>query len=475
MDEAWKDRLSRHLAVLTEEGALDVWDDRRIGAGATWEEEIRAAMDAADVAILLISADFLTSRFVLDSEIPHLLQRRAENGVRVIPVLVHSCLWKQVEWIAALQVHPRDGKPLASLRGDRVDEELVALAEEVLQPPPPPPPGHPEGELREQEGSGGREGAAREPVASAPALRPQPRRPVAAPHPGLRWSAVAALLLAMALLVGGLFPRRGPVALAALAVSAGALILGAWLYSAAVHTGEVRRLDPAGDAPPVSIAGTQGATGVAWLDPQTLLVTMAEAGAKLLRVPLEGKPAVVWSSSADDGLTAAAPLALPGGKIAFVRQRPPGQEPTEGHPVAVLSLCIDGRIDPTRNVVLPFRIQQLLASSADGRQILALNLGIGENLPTFLQIDLAERTVQNLGYDNTLYQIAFRSPHSDVSVISLEDNSGRKGWSLALVDGRGKLIKDLQARKQDDLLPVWQPAGKGLAYVAEVEAKAAKQ
>ena len=243
-------------------------------------------------------------------------------------------------------------------------------------------------------------------------------------------------------------------------------------------TFEVRRLDPAGDAPPVSIAGTRGATGVAWLDARTLVVTATEAGSKLLRVPLEGEPTVLWKDSGQDGLSAAAPLALPGGssgeKIAFVRQRLSGQESAEGRPVAFLSLWADGRIDPARDVVLPFRIQQLLASSPDGRQILALSLGIGENLPSFLQIDLAERTVQNLGYSPTLYQVAFRSPNTGASVVSFEDVSTDHGWDLVLADDKGRLVKDLQARKQDDILPAWQPDGKSLAYLAEVEAKEKK-
>lgn len=243
-------------------------------------------------------------------------------------------------------------------------------------------------------------------------------------------------------------------------------------------TFEVRRLDPAGDATPVSIAGTRGATGVAWLDAQTLVVTATEGGSKLLRVPLQGEPTVLWQDPAKDGLSAAAPLALPNGpsgeKIAFVRQRPTGQESAEGRPVAFLSLWADGRIDPARDIGLPFRIQQLLASSADGRQILALSLGIGENLPSFLQIDLAERTVQNLGYSPTLYQIAFRSPKSGASVASFEDVSTDQGWDLVLADDKGRLLKDLQARKQDDILPAWQPDGKSLAYLAEVEAQEKK-
>ena len=63
---------------------------------------------------------------------------------------------------------------------------------------------------------------------------------LAAPHPVLRWSAFAGLLLAAALLAGAWFPRRGrrgTLALTALAASAGALLFAAWLYSAAVHTG----------------------------------------------------------------------------------------------------------------------------------------------------------------------------------------------------------------------------------------------
>ncbi|HSS52380.1 MAG TPA: serine/threonine-protein kinase, partial [Thermoanaerobaculia bacterium] len=66
---------------------------------------------------------------------------------------------------------------------------------------------------------------------------------LAAPHPVLRWSAFAGLLLAAALVAGAWFPRweplgpRGTLALTALAASAGALLFAAWLYSAAVHTG----------------------------------------------------------------------------------------------------------------------------------------------------------------------------------------------------------------------------------------------
>lgn len=146
-DEAWMERLRSHLAVLERQGRLESWDDRRIGGGADWREEIRAALERARVAVLLVSANSLTSSFILDVEVERLLERRAQAGVHIFPVIVKACTWKQVPWLAAMQVRPRDGKPLASFKGDQRDSELVKIAEEVLEllegkalPKPIPPP-----------------------------------------------------------------------------------------------------------------------------------------------------------------------------------------------------------------------------------------------------------------------------------------------------------------------------------------------
>jgi tetratricopeptide (TPR) repeat protein len=130
-DEAWKERLVTHLGVLQSQGLLDMWDDRRIETGADWYPEIEAAMAAASVAILLISANFLTSPFILDEEVPRLLERRTKEGLRVFPIIVSPCAWKQVGWLARMQVRPTDGKPLAGGRKYKVDATLAAIAEEI--------------------------------------------------------------------------------------------------------------------------------------------------------------------------------------------------------------------------------------------------------------------------------------------------------------------------------------------------------
>ena len=131
-DEVWKDRLVKHLNVLEQQGLLRTWDDRNIKAGDEWFDEIQGAMAEAQVAVLLISADSLTSEFILHSEVPRLLERRSGDGLAVFPVICEDCVWQEVSWLARLQVRPKDGKPLESFQGSKRNAELVKIAKEIL-------------------------------------------------------------------------------------------------------------------------------------------------------------------------------------------------------------------------------------------------------------------------------------------------------------------------------------------------------
>ena len=130
-DEDWKDRLVTHLGVLEKEGALSIWTDRKIPGGADWYGEIKKAIDSAQVAILLISANFLSSDFIHDDEIPHLLKKKEEGGLKVIPLIIKPSAWQEVNWLNALQVRPTDGVALSSGSEHQIDTALAALAKEV--------------------------------------------------------------------------------------------------------------------------------------------------------------------------------------------------------------------------------------------------------------------------------------------------------------------------------------------------------
>jgi hypothetical protein len=130
-DEVWKDRLVTHLGVLQQESILDLWDDRRIGAGGNWYQKIQEAIAKAKVAVILVSADFLTSNFILSEEVPHLLERRDKEGLRIFPVIIRPCAWKRVKWLARMNLRPKGDKSISSGAEHQIDADLAAIAEEV--------------------------------------------------------------------------------------------------------------------------------------------------------------------------------------------------------------------------------------------------------------------------------------------------------------------------------------------------------
>lgn len=136
-DDPWKERVVKHLKVLAAEG-IDVWDDRRIAAGADWAGEIESTLADCDLALLLVSADFLTSRFILGQEVPPLLQRRQGQGIRVIPLILSPCAWSRIPWLSSIQARPKDGKPLSGMSRHAAEAALAGLAGEIadllLQP-----------------------------------------------------------------------------------------------------------------------------------------------------------------------------------------------------------------------------------------------------------------------------------------------------------------------------------------------------
>src|SRR5438045_7701840 len=90
-DEQLRDELATHLAALA--GVSTSWYDRHISAGARWAEEIDARLAAADIILLLVSADFLASDYCLNVEVPRALARHATGAARVVPVILRPCHW----------------------------------------------------------------------------------------------------------------------------------------------------------------------------------------------------------------------------------------------------------------------------------------------------------------------------------------------------------------------------------------------
>lgn len=84
-------RLLVHLKPLEREGLIDTWVDTKLKAGDKWKDEISTALDKSAIGILLVSADFMASDFIIDNELPPLLRTAEEKGTTIIPVILKPC------------------------------------------------------------------------------------------------------------------------------------------------------------------------------------------------------------------------------------------------------------------------------------------------------------------------------------------------------------------------------------------------
>lgn len=80
-----------------------MWDDTQLRGGDDWRSKIRKAVEEADVAILLISADFLASDFIATEELPPILAAASQRGAKVIPLIVAPSMFAHFPELSCFQ------------------------------------------------------------------------------------------------------------------------------------------------------------------------------------------------------------------------------------------------------------------------------------------------------------------------------------------------------------------------------------
>lgn len=98
-DVEWRRRFVKMLKPEVRERRLEVWSDERNLVGYEWRPQLEQAIARSQAALLLVSADFLASDFIMEQELPALIDR----GVLLVPVLVRSCLWDKVSALERVQ------------------------------------------------------------------------------------------------------------------------------------------------------------------------------------------------------------------------------------------------------------------------------------------------------------------------------------------------------------------------------------
>ncbi|MGH4008636.1 MAG: NB-ARC domain-containing protein [Pseudonocardiaceae bacterium] len=135
-DAEWALRLRVLLKPLVRGKRLRLWIDTDIRVGDEWHPDIIRAIEQSSVALLLVSADFLDSDFIMEQEVPALIKQ----DVRLAPVLVGECYWDHVPALQRVQwLHDpgRDGAlNLVADQGQR-DRRLREICDRLIAVAPP--------------------------------------------------------------------------------------------------------------------------------------------------------------------------------------------------------------------------------------------------------------------------------------------------------------------------------------------------
>ena len=110
-DERHVGELHAHLASLRRQNVISTWYDRRIEPGLDIDDEIGKQIEAAEIALLLISSDFIASDYCYEREMTRALERHRAGSTRVIPVILRPCDWKELPF-GRLNAVPKDGTPI---------------------------------------------------------------------------------------------------------------------------------------------------------------------------------------------------------------------------------------------------------------------------------------------------------------------------------------------------------------------------
>lgn len=111
-NEAERNQLEVHFAMLKREGLVDTWHDRCLTAGDEFDPGIKMQLEKADIILFLVSPEFLASRYCFDVEMQRAIERHKAGEARVMPIILDTCDWLSSPMKEFLAL-PRDGKPVS--------------------------------------------------------------------------------------------------------------------------------------------------------------------------------------------------------------------------------------------------------------------------------------------------------------------------------------------------------------------------
>jgi hypothetical protein len=122
--------LKKSLMPLQQSSQITIWSDTNLNAGVEWEKELHQHLESADLILLLISPDFMSSDYCYSTEMKRAIERHTQGDAHVIPILLRPIHWDTAPF-AKLQMIPTNARYVTSWPNR--DEAFYDIANHINQ------------------------------------------------------------------------------------------------------------------------------------------------------------------------------------------------------------------------------------------------------------------------------------------------------------------------------------------------------
>jgi hypothetical protein len=122
--DAWiMQALEKQLSPLRRRGLIEIWYDRQIEAGDDWRCRIDEHLESSEIVLLLISSDFVDSKYCYEIEAQRALARHASGEATVIPIMARHVDIAGLPF-ANLRMLPTPNSPIVG--GSTIQDKALA-------------------------------------------------------------------------------------------------------------------------------------------------------------------------------------------------------------------------------------------------------------------------------------------------------------------------------------------------------------
>ncbi len=110
----YKEKLLISLEALKQSYNIEPWHDGMIDAGSNIDDNIKLAMNKADIILLLVTDSFMASHYCMKKELDDAMKRENQGKCIVVPVMFQETVLSDILSFAKHNRIPEDGKPIAT-------------------------------------------------------------------------------------------------------------------------------------------------------------------------------------------------------------------------------------------------------------------------------------------------------------------------------------------------------------------------